>query len=298
MTKFRFNDWHSAALDRIETALAQTLDTIQPQASAQLIEAMRYSLMAGGKRLRPLLCLAACELHGSDQATALSAACAIELIHTYSLIHDDLPAMDNDDLRRGKPSCHKAFDEACAILAGDAMQTLAFELLTTAGNYQDNQRLAMLRALTQAAGAAGMVAGQMQDMAAQGQRLPLLELEAMHRLKTGRLIEASLLLGSQAAGVLDTATLAQMQQLGRLLGLAFQVQDDILDVTGNTAQLGKKSGSDVALDKSTFPALLGLEASRQHAHDLCQQALDQLTPYAEKAAPLQAITRLIVERQR
>lgn len=258
---------------------------------------MRYSLMAGGKRLRPLLCLAACELSGQQSNNALTPACAIEILHTYSLIHDDLPAMDNDDLRRGKPSCHKAFDEATAILAGDALQTLAFDLLASHGDHTDAQRLAMLRTLAQATGASGMVAGQMQDMEAEGRALALAELEEMHRLKTGRLIEASLLLGAQAAGVDDAPQLARMRQIGQLLGLAFQVQDDILDVTGNTSELGKASGADAALRKSTFPALLGLEQSQAYARNLCQQALDLLGTFGEPAVPLLAITRLMAERQ-
>lgn len=296
MTKFLFDDWQAAARERIDTALIGHIDTQAP--APRLTEAMRYSLLAGGKRLRPLLCVAACELHGGTQEQALIAACAIEILHTYSLIHDDLPAMDDDDLRRGLPSCHKAFDEATAILAGDALQALAFELLTTQGNYSDSQRLAMLRQLTQAAGATGMVAGQMQDMAAAGKRLDLTALETLHRLKTGRLIEASLLLGALAAGRADKATLERMQQLGQLLGLAFQVQDDILDVIGSTEQLGKTSGADAALGKNTFPALLGLASSRDYAQRLCQQALDLLHDIDDKAAPLRAITHFIIERQR
>lgn len=292
MTTFLFDSWRKAASQQVNRHLAES--TASP--ATRLQDAMHYSLIAGGKRLRPLLCIASAELFGSDLKHALVAACAIEMLHTYSLIHDDLPAMDNDDLRRGQPSNHRAFDEASAILAGDALQTRAFEQLANGGNYSDAQRLNMLRTLGAAAGAEGMVAGQMQDMQAENRQLCLADLEAMHRLKTGRLIEASLLIGGQLAHA-DTAALETMAQLGQLIGLAFQVRDDILDVTGSSEQLGKQQGKDAHQHKSTFPALMGLEESQRYAARLSSEAHALLDQFDQRAAPLRGLTRLIVNRQ-
>lgn len=296
ITKSRSDSWLESARQEIENHLQHALDN-PPIPSTRLRDAMRYSLLAGGKRLRPLLCLAACELHGQPRALALPAAVAVEMVHTYSLIHDDLPAMDNDDLRRGKPSCHRAFDEATAILAGDALLTHAFALLATAKDYPPEIRLQMIRLLSQAAGPAGMVAGQMQDMEAAEKQLDQAALETLHGLKTGRLIQASLVLGALAAGITDDTTLAHMTAIGEKLGLAFQVQDDVLDVTQTSATLGKSAGKDAAQHKNTFPALLGLGASQAHADELCRQALALLDSAGASASALAALARELMERQ-
>lgn len=295
MTTSPSDAWLTSAKQEIETAIARYLAQQKPL-SPRLVDAMRYSLTAGGKRLRPLLCLAACEFHGTSRSQALPAALAIEMVHTYSLIHDDLPAMDNDDLRRGKPSCHRAFDEATAILAGDALLTLAFELLSGAREYAVTTRLKMVQVLAQAAGPNGMVAGQMQDMEAEGKSIPIEALETLHHLKTGKLIQAALVLGALAAGADSSKNLAEMEWIGAKLGLAFQVQDDVLDCTQTTATLGKSAGKDAASSKNTFPALLGLAASQAYANELCQQVLVQLETFGERATSLTAISRQLVER--
>ena len=246
-------------------------------ADSRIHQAMAYSLNAGGKRIRPLLVRATCEALGGNPDQALPAACAVELIHTYSLIHDDLPAMDNDDLRRGLPTCHKAFDEATAILAGDAMLTLAFEVLadrTLLPNAQLSADICLQQSqvLARAAGARGMIEGQNLDIQGTGKSLTLVQLEALHRHKTGALIQASCALGGLAAG----ATLAQqmaLREFATAIGLAFQVQDDILDVTTDSETLGKAQGADIAMGKNTYVSLLGLEAARREAMRLCDQAL-------------------------
>ena len=255
---------------RVETRLHLALDD-ELGIAPRLLDAMRYAALGGGKRIRPMLSYAACQLCGGELALADAPAAAVELIHAYSLVHDDLPAMDNDELRRGRATCHIAYDEATAILAGDTLQTRAFELLTQHGDYSDGQRLAMIRTLAHAAGAAGMAAGQMQDMQAQGQALTLPALEEIHYLKTGRLITASLVMGAIAANA-SAALCDTLRQYGDVIGLAFQVQDDILDVTAATEQLGKPSGSDERHGKSTFPGLIGLAASRERAAQLVEQA--------------------------
>ncbi|AJD49513.1 geranylgeranyl pyrophosphate synthetase [Isoalcanivorax pacificus W11-5] len=240
-------------------------------ASPRLADAMRYAALGGGKRIRPVLTYAACALCGGTDEQADAPAVAVELIHAYSLVHDDLPAMDDDDLRRGRATCHIAYDEATAILAGDTLQTRAFEVLASGGGHSDTARLAMVRTLAHAAGAGGMAGGQMQDMQAHGQMLTLPALEEIHYLKTGRLITAALVMGALAAGA-PAVLRDTLRQYGDLIGLAFQIQDDILDVTAATEQLGKPSGSDERHGKSTFPGLIGLEASRERAAQLCQQA--------------------------
>ena len=277
------------------------------QAPASLGEAMRYAVLDGGKRLRPLLVLAASEAvrpsaaadaqAGMEEA-ALRAACAVELIHAYSLVHDDLPAMDDDDLRRGQPTTHIAFDEACAILAGDGLQTLAFEVLADARhNPLDAEvRLRMLSCLTRAAGPAGMVGGQAIDLGSVGCKLDQAALELMHRHKTGALIEASVTLGALASGLADEAALQALQRYAQAIGLAFQVQDDILDVESDTATLGKTQGKDSANDKPTYPALLGLPAAKSYALELRDQAIAALSPWGESAEPLRALARFIVAR--
>ncbi len=266
---------------------------------ARLYQAMRYSVMNGGKRVRPLLVYAGCEALGGDPAQASGAACAVELIHAYSLVHDDLPAMDDDDLRRGQPTTHKAFDEACAILAGDGLQSLAFEVLADARRNPASPglRLQMLGLLARAAGPAGMVGGQAIDLGAVGQKLDQPALEQMHRHKTGALIEASVLLGALASGQASEAQLAALSRYAGAIGLAFQVQDDILDVESDTATLGKTQGADIARDKPTYPALLGLDQAKTYARELHDQALDALAGFGESAAALRALAGYIIQRR-
>jgi geranylgeranyl diphosphate synthase type II len=265
----------------------------------RLYQAMRYSVMNGGKRVRPLLVYAACEALQGDIERADGAACAVELIHAYSLVHDDLPAMDDDDLRRGQPTTHKAFDEASAILAGDALQSLAFEVLADRRrNPQDAEvRLQMIELLSRAAGPAGMVGGQAIDLGSVGLQLDQQALEVMHRHKTGALIEASVALGALASGNTDELARKALLQYARAIGLAFQVQDDILDVESDTATLGKTQGKDEAHDKPTYPALLGLDAAKGYALELRDQALHVLRPFGNSAEPLRELARYIVERR-
>jgi geranylgeranyl diphosphate synthase type II len=262
--------------------------------------AMRYTLMAGGKRIRPVLCLAAAETVDGNPEQALMAACAMEMIHTYSLIHDDLPAMDDDDLRRGQPTCHVAFDEATAILTGDALLTLAFETLASVPSATDDQAakwLLVIRTIAIAAGSRGMIQGQMLDIAAEGRSLNVNELEAMHTLKTGALIEASLWCGALLANA-DKVQLNYLKTYARNIGLAFQVADDILNVEGNPEVMGKAVGTDQLHEKSTYPSILGLEASKQFAQKLVRQALQALETFDNKAEPLRAMATYIIERKR
>ncbi|WP_165668605.1 (2E,6E)-farnesyl diphosphate synthase [Metapseudomonas otitidis] len=290
--------YQSRCQARVDAALETLFDAPSNELD-RLYQAMRYSVTNGGKRVRPLLVYAACEALGGDLAQADGAACAVELIHAYSLVHDDLPAMDDDDLRRGKPTTHKAFDEACAILAGDGLQALAFEVLADRRrNPQDGDtRLAMITALAQASGPAGMVGGQAIDLGSVGIRLDQAALETMHRHKTGALIEASVRLGALASGRADDALLRALQVYARAVGLAFQVQDDILDVESDTATLGKTQGKDQAADKPTYPSLLGLDAAKDYALELRDQALHALRLLGEAAEPLRALARYIVERR-
>jgi geranylgeranyl pyrophosphate synthase len=281
---------------RVEHTMQRLLpDQLCP--ASRLAEAMAYSALGGGKRIRPILVYAACELAGGEPGNADVAAAAIELLHTYSLVHDDLPAMDDDDLRRGQPTCHRAFDEATAILAGDTLHTLAFELLATAGGYSPEQRVALIATLCRAAGSEGMAAGQMQDMQAQRQLLTLAALEEMHYLKTGRLITAALQMGLIASGRDPVGLSIALQDYGDAIGLAFQVHDDILDITGSAEVLGKSSGADEKQGKSTFPGLIGLDASRDRARQLCDQACLALADHAPADTPLLALARYIVERE-
>jgi geranylgeranyl diphosphate synthase type II len=283
---------------QINVALEKILHASIP--SEPIVEAMKYSLMAGGKRIRPVLCLAAAEAVGGKPQAVLPAACALEIVHTYSLIHDDLPAMDNDDLRRGKPTCHVAFDEATAILAGDALLTLAFQVLSSVQSTTGNKAsgwLKVIHIISSAAGYRGMIRGQMLDMAAEGQHLTVAELKSMHALKTGALIEASLLCGALLAG----ARKRQMDILktyAHSIGLAFQVTDDILNVEGNPKIMGKAVGTDELREKSTYPAILGLERSRQFAKDLVDEALQALEVFDKKADPVRALATYIIDRKR
>lgn len=264
---------------RVEQTLEKHFQVLHQRGSytpQRLHEAMRYSLFNGGKRLRPVLVYASCLALGGQLHQADAAAAALECIHAYSLIHDDLPAMDDDRLRRGKPTCHIAFDEATAILAGDALQPLAFELLSQPASQTPVIQLQMIHILAQASGDGGMVAGQMVDIAAEGQQQTLAQLEQMHRLKTGALIKAAVQLGALASGNTDAARLAALTDYAAAIGLAFQVQDDILDIESDTLTLGKTQGADLAKDKSTYPSLLGLENAKGKAAELHQQALDAL----------------------
>lgn len=264
----------------------------------RLQEAMRYAVLGGGKRLRPLLVYAAGSSFDADLAVLDPAACAVELIHCYSLVHDDLPAMDNDDLRRGLPTCHKAFDEATAILVGDALETLAFTVLTSHDQPWTNEnRLTAVKYLAEAAGAAGMVGGQQLDIDAENRQISLPELEHLHRLKTGALIRASVRLGAVAAGCADSRLLTQLDQFAALIGLAFQVQDDLLDVESTTEVLGKRAGADEALHKSTYPGLLGISAAKQHLHELYNQAAAVLASVSVDTTALQQIWNLLRDRQ-
>lgn len=262
-------------------------------ASGQLLDAMRYSVFNGGKRFRPVLAYAACQAITGQVDAADAPATAVELIHAYSLVHDDLPAMDDDDLRRGQPTCHIKFDEATAILAGDALQTAAFSALLQHTNPQHLPQL--LTELTQASGALGMVAGQMIDLASVGHTLDVSALENMHRHKTGALICASVRMGA-IAGDASAEQLAALTTYAQALGLAFQVQDDILDVEGDTGTLGKQAGADAALDKPTYPALLGLEQAKIKAHELVDTALSALEGFGPEAHLLRELARYVIQR--
>lgn len=256
-----------------------------------LLEAVRYSLFAGGKRIRPGLCLGAAEIVGGSAEDALPAACALEMIHTYSLIHDDLPAMDDDDLRRGRPTLHKAHGEAMAILAGDALLTMAFAAAA------ETENIEVIREITAAAGAAGMVGGQVMDMESEGQHLTLSDLQKIHRAKTGALITGSVRVGA----ILGNASEAQLNALttyGEAIGLAFQIADDILDVTGSEEAMGKRAGSDVAHEKVTYPALVGLERAQQFANEAMEQAIAALEPLGPKANGFHALAHYIIDRTR
>lgn len=280
---------------RIDGYLNAHLQTDQARLE-RLFSAIRYSVTNGGKRIRPMLAYASCEaLHG-DLARADVVAAAVEMIHAYSLIHDDLPAMDNDDLRRGQPTCHRAFDEATAILAGDALHAMAFDWLAGAPVYDPAVRLQMIQLLANAAGPAGMVGGQAIDLGAVGQILDLATLENMHRQKTGALIRAAVQLGALAS---ENASQTDLQALGTYadcIGLAFQVQDDILDIESDTSVLGKQQGADMARDKPTYPALLGLEGARQLAGSLRDQAVEALQPLGSGSQRLQQLAHYIVQR--
>jgi geranylgeranyl diphosphate synthase type II len=281
--------------ERLDRALSTRLDQLEP--GGRLDEAMRYSLMAGGKRLRPNLCLAAAQAVGGNVDDVLAVACALEMIHTYSLIHDDLPAMDDDDLRRGKPTCHVAFDEATAILAGDALLTMAFEIVASMSTGSPQIRLEVIRIISAAAGPRGMVRGQMLDMLSEGMELNLAELENLHRLKTGALIEASLVAGALSAGG-GSGQVEAVRTYGRAVGLAFQVTDDILNVEGDPAVMGKAAGTDKIRRKNSYPELLGLEKSKEFAQNLVQQAVESLAAFDSEADALRAIARYVVERKK
>jgi geranylgeranyl diphosphate synthase, type II len=280
---------------RVQGLLQTELESL-PSYAGRLREAMIYASLLGGKRIRPLLCYASAEAAGTTMQSADGAACAVELIHCYSLIHDDLPAMDNDDLRRGIPTVHKAFDEATAILAGDALQALAFQIIARGSAITPEIRLQMLEILTAAAGYQGMVAGQAIDFAATGTALNLQQLETMHSLKTGALIRASVQLGALSSGHISKARFNALSRYADCIGLSFQVQDDILDVVGDTATIGKRQGADQAMNKPTYVALLGLPGAQKKARELTDQAVAELADFGSEADMLRNIARYIVAR--
>ena len=299
MTMFDLKAYLKEKQRNVNAALDELWDDQEP-CPTLLVQAMRYCLEAGGKRLRPILCIAGSEAVGGSEADVMPAACALELIHTYSLIHDDLPAMDDDNLRRGKPTCHKAFDEATAILTGDALLTAAFEVLAAAGRKRHGDALKWLDVvylIARASGYPGMVQGQMLDLASEGKEITWEELERLQRLKTGAIIEASV----RAGGILGSGTAQQIASLGaygRHIGLAFQMADDILNIEGTPEMLGKPVGSDEIHQKATGPSVLGLEQAKARAGELINIAVEEMKPLGERGEPLVAIARYVIERKR
>ena len=298
MSKHLFQSHLDSYQKRVDAALDKYLPTEDPP-EHNLAEAIRYSVIGGGKRIRPAMVYAAGEAMGVSTNLLDIPACAVEMIHAYSLIHDDLPAMDNDDLRRGRPTCHKAFDEATAMLAGDALQALAYEILAKDDHEEltPEHRIEMLSLLTEASGAHGMAGGQAVDLASVGKHLTLAQLEHMHRLKTGALIRASVLLGGMCKQDVSKEEIDLLSEYALCIGLSFQIQDDILDVVGDTETLGKPQGSDEEQEKPTFPAIIGLEESRQRALEQHELALKILEPLDKKADSLRQLSAYIVERQ-
>ena len=280
-------------------AVDAALERFLPAESEQppsIHAAMRYSVFAGGKRMRPILCLETARIFSSDVSPAFHPACALEFIHTYSLIHDDLPALDNDDLRRGKPTCHKKFGEALAILAGDGLLTLAFETIG-ATPVAAERRVAMLTEIAGAAGTVnGMVGGQVADIEAERKPVDAKMLEYIHRSKTAALIRAAVTSGALCAGA-GAGDVARLRRFGETIGWAFQVTDDILDVEESSAALGKTAGKDMAQQKATYPAVYGLERSHQIAAELATKAISELAPYADRAARLREIAEFLVLRR-
>ncbi|WP_438970555.1 (2E,6E)-farnesyl diphosphate synthase [Methylophaga sp.] len=280
---------------QIEIVLDKRLKASDQPCSQRLLEAMRYATLGGGKRIRALLVYATGEAMGAKPADLDAAAAAVEMIHAYSLVHDDMPIMDDDDLRRGRPTCHKTYDEATALLVGDALQTLAFETLCT-NQLLAEQQIKMIKRLAQASGALGMAAGQAIDLESVGKKLDLNALQSMHKLKTGALIRASVVLGALAAPECDDESLQRLERYADCIGLAFQVQDDVLDVIADTDTLGKAQGADIALNKPTYPALLGLEKAQQKAVALIEKALGQLSELTFDTQALAALAQFVIKR--
>jgi len=289
-----FSAWAADKQARIE----DVLNNLLPPANSTpqtLHSAMRYSALEGGKRVRALLCYAASELCNTDAKVADAAACAVELIHAYSLVHDDMPCMDDDDLRRGKPSCHKQYDDATALLVGDALQSLAFEVLSQPQlRSQTNHQISMLNILAKASGSTGMAGGQAIDLASVGKTLSQSDLEQMHQLKTGALIQAAVLLGGINGDLEKTAAI---NTYAKHIGLAFQVIDDILDVEADSSTLGKTAGKDADSNKPTYVSILGLADAKQHAQQLYNNAIDALTPFGESALRLRELAGFITQRR-
>jgi farnesyl diphosphate synthase/geranylgeranyl diphosphate synthase type II len=290
-----FNQQLLASQQRCEKALTHALNHLSISDS-YLADAMAYSLFNGGKRVRPFLVQATAQAMGIDDDRVDIAMAAVEMVHSYSLVHDDLPAMDDDDLRRGEPTCHIKFNEATAILAGDALLTGAFEILADmSSDYTANQRLQLIKLLSQGSGASGMVAGQAIDLASVGKEVDLAHLERMHDHKTGALIRMSVLMGAHC-GQPDEATLDKLTTYANAIGLAFQVQDDILDIESDTETLGKQQGADVALNKPTYPALLGMAGAKEKAAQLHQQALQALAQLSGDTSALAQLADYIISR--
>ncbi len=283
---------------RVESALERCLPPVAGS-PARLHEAMRYAVLGAGKRIRPVLCYLAGEAVGVPPSRLDGPAAAVEMIHAYSLIHDDLPAMDDDDLRRGRPTTHRAFDEATAILAGDALQVLAFEVLASDPDMTQDPgaRLEIVRLLAVASGTRGMAGGQALDLAAKGRALDIADVEEMHRRKTGALIAASVDMAAASQPGIGTAATRALGRYGRALGLAFQIVDDLLDVEGDADLVGKPVRADAAALKPTYPAVAGIEAAHARAEALCQEALEALAPFDASADGLRQLARFIVERR-
>ena len=291
-----FDDWMKTVQAGSENDLSGFLPTAAT-VPAKLHDAMRYALLGGGKRVRPLLVYAAGALFDADAATLARAAAAVEMIHAYSLVHDDMPCMDDDELRRGKPTVHVAYDEATALLVGDALQSQAFLVLSEATGVPASRQVAMLRLLAHASGSAGMCGGQAIDLDSVGISLTLEQLEQMHQLKTGALLRAAVILGALAGKDLDPAELTALNTYARAIGLAFQVVDDVLDATADSATLGKTAGKDAADNKPTYVSILGLEPSRALAQTLRLDAHAALAPFGDKALRLRELADLIVQRK-
>jgi geranylgeranyl pyrophosphate synthase len=283
---------------RMEGALASRLPAADV-VPARLHEAMRYSVLGGGKRIRPALVFATARAVGLSEDEVEAAACAIELVHVYSLVHDDLPAMDNDDLRRGRPTCHKAYDEATALLVGDALQPLAFQLLARDPQLPASPtiRLRLIDMLAQAIGTLGMAGGQAIDLAVKGLSLDIGQVEDMHARKTGAVIRASVLMAAECAPPLDPNLYTALSRFANAVGLAFQIQDDLLDVTGDASMLGKATGADSERAKPTHPAVIGIPASQQRVRLLHNQAISALAPFGERADALRSLAHWLLSRQ-
>ena len=296
MSALPFAEWMAVTQDRAESALGRFLpgaDSIP----ARLHQAMRYATLGGGKRVRPLLAFAAGELTDAQPEALDIVGCAVEMIHAYSLVHDDLPCMDDDVLRRGRPTCHVKYDEPTALLVGDSLQTMAFELLASQGIGEPKQQLEMIALLAHASGSRGMAGGQAIDLASVGQPLTQPELELMHALKTGALIRAAVLIGALAGSPMSADERASLDRFAKRAGLLFQVVDDILDCTASTATLGKTAGKDEAADKPTYVALLGLEKARAYADELRADARDALAIFGDRATRLNPLADFICHRQ-
>jgi len=295
---FSLSDWMQQRQTRIENALSMRLPNTPDDSvktSAQLINAMRYSTLDGGKRLRALLVYATGEALGTNLDMLDAPASAVEMIHAYSLVHDDMPIMDNDDLRRGRPTCHKKFDDATALLVGDALQSLAFEILCD-DMLLPLQQTQMVKTLAQQSGVSGMAGGQAIDLESVGKTLNIDDLQDMHELKTGALIRASVRLGALSSSQIDETILAKLDIYAVCIGLAFQVQDDVLDVIADTDTLGKTQGADIALNKPTYPALLGLDSAQKKASDLIDNALVELDGLPYNTEILEALAHFVVDR--
>jgi geranylgeranyl diphosphate synthase type II len=290
-----FSRYWSVRQKKVDAALNRFLPSLTTRPKT-IHQAMRYSIFAGGKRLRPIICLAAAEVINGKSDNAIPLACAVECIHTYSLIHDDLPCMDNDDFRRGKPTSHKVYGEGIAVLAGDALLTIAFEIATHCKSQPRYSHAVILRELAAASGSQALVAGQVADLEGEGKKISPADLRYIHENKTAALIAGSIRLGAMSANA-TPKQLEKLTEFGQSLGLAFQVIDDILDVTQTTEKLGKSAGKDIAAQKATYPALLGLEKAKAEADRLTRTARAALKPFGKHAAPLEAIADFLLKRE-